>query len=111
MVEQMGMPQEFAMMMGLGTMKLKESIKPLKELLLWAREFSNGDKKVAEVLARVELVNKKANPSGWDFPINYEQAKKRYSELYKNDPTRRKNFEAWLKSVYQSYNDSYTQYY
>ena len=110
MVEQMGMPQEFAMMMGLGTMKLKESIKPLKELLLWAREFSNGDKKVAEVLARVELVNKKANPSGWDFPINYEQAKKRYSELYKNDPTRRKNFEAWLKSVYQSYNDSYTQY-
>ena len=48
-----------------------------------------------------ELVNKKANPSGWNFPINYEQAKKRYSELYKNDPTRRKNFEAWLKSVFK----------
>jgi len=110
MVEQMNMPPEFAMMLGLGRMKLKESVKPLKELLLWAKEFSNGDKKVAEVLARVELVNKKANPSGWNFPINYEQAKKRYSELYKNDPTRRKNFEAWLKSVYQSYNDSYTQY-
>jgi len=101
MIEQMGMPQEFAMMMGLGTMKLKESVKPLRDLLFWAREMSNGDKKVAEVLARVELVNKKANPSGWNFPINYEQAKKRYSELYKNDPTRRKNFEAWLKSVFK----------
>ena len=100
-VEEMGMPQELAMMMGLGTMKLKESVKPLRDLLFWAREMSNGDKKVAEVLARVELVNKKANPSGWNFPTDYEHAKKRYSELYKNDPTRRKNFEAWLKSVFK----------
>ena len=59
----------------------------------------------------IELVNKKANPTAWKFPNNLEDAKKRYSELYKNDPKRRKNFEAWLKSVYQSYNDSYTQYY
>ena len=111
LVEQMGMPPELVQLMGFGKMKLKENMEPLRDLKMWAKEFSNGNKKVAEVLARVELVNKKANPSGWDFPINYEQAKKRYSELYKNDPTRRKNFEAWLKSVYQSYNDSYTQYY
>tara|TARA_R100000315_G_C5227832_1_gene138846 strand:- start:291 stop:1646 length:1356 start_codon:yes stop_codon:yes gene_type:complete len=111
LVEQMGMPSELVQLMGFGKMKLKENMEPLRDLKLWAKEFSNGNKKVAEVLARVELVNKKANPSDWNFPINYEQAKKRYSELYKNDPTRRKNFEAWLKSVYQSYNDSYTQYY
>jgi len=88
-------------MLGLGAMRLKENMKHLKDMLDWAHNISKGNKKNAEVLVRVELVNKKANPSGWDFPKDYEHAKRRYSELYKNDSNRRKNFEAWLKSVFK----------
>ena len=101
MVEEMEMPPELAMMLGLGAMRLKENMKHLKDMLDWAHNISKGNKKNAEVLVRVELVNKKANPSGWDFPKDYEHAKRRYSELYKNDSNRRKNFEAWLKSVFK----------
>ena len=88
-------------MLGLGTVSIKQNIKPMFDMTKWSAQITNRNKKNAEILVRVELVNKKANPSGWDFPKDYEHAKRRYSELYKNDPARRKNFEAWLKSVFK----------
>ncbi len=101
LVEELGMAPELAQLMGFGNMAVKKNIRPLLMMVDWAYDMSKRRKRDAEILVRIELVNKKANPTAWKFPNNLEDAKKRYSELYKNDPKRRKNFEAWLKTVFE----------
>ena len=101
LVEELGMAPELAQLMGFGNMAVKKNIRPLLMMVDWAYDMSKRRKRDAEILVRIELVNKKANPTAWKFPNNLEDAKRRYSELYKNDPKRRKNFEAWLKNVFE----------